>query len=732
MATSNEPTVTRHERVRQILELAAGESQADYDGHPTFWSLPVEELVRVTIYGVPLIAPLEQSQCDPGPPACPPGLEVVQVGVTKSCCCATAEEGKSGKGDAPVKASDPPMAGRGAASALIKGLRGQCPFDGSRFPPLPWGGIRVADEDIAFIEEWIDDGCPTDDRMVALPNTSGLAESAVANDDGLAEYRVYAMPTSEFKYKSGELKQRVNIACMDPLQIEKLRYAHRELYRLNDFVEDSRNYNNVALIHQNHCQHAWERFLPWHRVYLYHFEQALQDFCPDVTLPYWDWTLPIYHGGKNVRTGPYSQQGGQIPEPYRAYLTEESIAYLASLPNEKFDAEFRPEVLDKLRALVCLKYNSQHLFFEDVIAQTGNPKFAESPYREPLIWVLLQANALWYPLRYPAEFFNDGEPSTINDVIHYHYPTADYIRQIQSLGNYREYGGGSVYNDSYGYLDQNPHNTIHIWSGGENPDFNPKNPKTPDAVQVAGRDWHKKSDLFGQPKYGDMFSNLTASFDPIFWPHHVNIDRLWSEWQVDNPNAVPSDLTATLTPWNFAIKDVLDVNAFGYEYVKGCYVFAVDGGSTVTRFVSGQANVPEYVLRNHRRVEIRLHRVPQLPVSCYIRAFLNQRDANANTSVDPAENPNYAGFAAVFGHGPCYGGPGHCDVPPLEPRRFDRRGRRHNTPRNFRIDATDCVRKLVSEHGAKDLQVTLVVVGVDGKEKPELLRMEGVSVNFQD
>ncbi len=31
-------------------------------------------------------------------------------------------------------------------------------------------------------------------------------------------------------------------------------------------------------------------FLPWHRAYLYRFEQALQDQVPGVTLPWWDWT----------------------------------------------------------------------------------------------------------------------------------------------------------------------------------------------------------------------------------------------------------------------------------------------------------------------------------------------------------------------------------------------------------------------------------------------------------
>ena len=76
--------------------------------------------------------------------------------------------------------------------------------------------------------------------------------------------------------------------------MEQLRDAFRELYALNKWPRDRRNYNNMALIHQDHCQHGWERFLPWHRVYLYEFEQALQDVAPGVTMPYWDFTMPQY------------------------------------------------------------------------------------------------------------------------------------------------------------------------------------------------------------------------------------------------------------------------------------------------------------------------------------------------------------------------------------------------------------------------------------------------------
>jgi tyrosinase len=58
---------------------------------------------------------------------------------------------------------------RSERSGLIQGLRGEPPFDGRRFPPLPWGGKRVADADIVFIADWIDDDCPaTDDTVTEI------------------------------------------------------------------------------------------------------------------------------------------------------------------------------------------------------------------------------------------------------------------------------------------------------------------------------------------------------------------------------------------------------------------------------------------------------------------------------------------------------------------------------------------------------------------------------------
>ncbi len=47
-----------------------------------------------------------------------------------------------------------------------------------------------------------------------------------------------------------------------------------------------------AEVHQWYCTHRNSLFLPWHRSYLYYFEQSLRKRIRDsFRLPYWDWTL---------------------------------------------------------------------------------------------------------------------------------------------------------------------------------------------------------------------------------------------------------------------------------------------------------------------------------------------------------------------------------------------------------------------------------------------------------
>lgn len=83
-------------------------------------------------------------------------------------------------------------------------------------------------------------------------------------------------------------KTRQSVTQLSAPAVNRLRKAiHGALDR-----PDNRGYQFFAGWHGvplGICEHHNELFLPWHRGYLYHFELALQDIDPDVTVPWWNW-----------------------------------------------------------------------------------------------------------------------------------------------------------------------------------------------------------------------------------------------------------------------------------------------------------------------------------------------------------------------------------------------------------------------------------------------------------
>jgi len=119
-----EDATTRYARVQEILDRAHTEPPV-YGGAGAFWR-DLDTLLAAEIHGVRMVAPPQ-----PAP--------------THACCGHGAGDGY-GDGDGAAEGGGPPYPGRGAASGLVKGLRGEAPFDGSRLPRLPWGGPRVDDD----------------------------------------------------------------------------------------------------------------------------------------------------------------------------------------------------------------------------------------------------------------------------------------------------------------------------------------------------------------------------------------------------------------------------------------------------------------------------------------------------------------------------------------------------------------------------------------------------------
>jgi tyrosinase len=657
--------LTRYQRVQQIMDQAAGSARPSYQGNGAFWHLPLNQLLAMKLYGVQMIAP-------PGPTGQTTAPPPVSLHVAKAATLCCHGGGAASSSIASQAVPSTPTPGRGARSGLVVGLKGEFPFDGSQFPRLPWGGSPVSAEDIAFIEKWIDDGSPAVDLQASGATP---APTAPARDFAFTASRV-----NTFKTVRGELKQRLNVEFLDDTQLANLRMVIRELKALNPWPLDSRSYNSWAQIHGDECPHGWSAFLPWHRIYLYQFEQALQDIDASVTLPYWNWASAT----------PEQMAAGYIPKAYQGWLNQAALANL--------QGKISPALFQVLQGMEGQCYTSITNLIQAIQAKGGAVSADE---RSLVVAQMLDVNPLWCDLRFPGEF-----PEGQWVQFHHHYPTSDDIEGILQVDNWRDFGGGLEVDDSFGVLDMDPHNTMHIWIGG----------------------FDKLNSTAQNPITGYMLSNLTAALDPIFWAHHANVDRIWTLWQGGHPGLAPDDPSDILAGLDMTVGDSIDSRKLGYEYASATHFCDTDSTQAHALLHSPKAQIAAPVLKAHRRAELRLHNVRQ-PIHSYaVRVFLNLPQADANTPVE--NNENYAGYFALFGHGACIGGPGHCDPRPRGLRKFDRRQRQHNDPWDLRLDVTDTVKRLVDK-GATNLQVNLVVIG--GADQPSgRLQLEGISLRFTD
>lgn len=193
----------------------------------------------------------------------------------------------------------------------------------------------------------------------------------------------------------------------------------------------------VKIHGETHYQHTTQRFLPWHRVYLFLLEAQLKSVHPDVSIPYWDWTQATEQG---------------FP------------AWLASVtPTVPMPAPMSPITVT----------------------------------------------------RFP------GSPADLATIV-------SSTPGVMGLGDFTNFTGGL----------QGIHNMVHVWVGGT------------------------------------MSMIPTAPSDPIFWMHHANIDRLWSQWQQAHPGLNPilpgppsSPGSPVMDPWSYSEADTRSITAMGYAYV---------------------------------------------------------------------------------------------------------------------------------------------------------------------
>ncbi|SHM58081.1 tyrosinase [Chitinophaga jiangningensis] len=255
------------------------------------------------------------------------------------------------------------------------------------------------------------------------------------------------------------------------------------------------------------CNHNNILFPTWHRVYLLNLENALRSIpgCEDVTLPYWDetehestvsgipWSLIL--DKVNVR-------GNIIDNPLKSYKFQKAI-------ND--DVSGDKSIYSKPAGTDTVRYPYSGLVGTPADKEKSDQHNAQWNYKEATD--LLNYNVTGW-LNKTITLPDIADRLKLGGVtILFHKcldaPNYTVFSNISSSAQWNK----DFPNAPVVVALETPHNDIHLAVGGFN---------------VPGQD-HDFSPIPGAN--GDMGENDTAGFDPIFYFHHCNIDRVFWVWQ---------------------------------------------------------------------------------------------------------------------------------------------------------------------------------------------------------
>ncbi|XXH04031.1 hypothetical protein Hte_010442 [Hypoxylon texense] len=335
-------------------------------------------------------------------------------------------------------------------------------------------------------------------------------------------------------------------------------YLQCHLELLNRNSSDKLSFYQIAAIHggpyqpwdgvagnitfpSGYATHRSVLFPVWHRPYLALFEQVISECAVRLAKEYDEDVRPAYEDAARVLRIPYWDWAAKpwLPDivvaPFRIVQTPEGLVNMTN-PLHRFT--FPNGTIDGLRTAAAIHKE------------------------DPIIWTT-------------------GETMRCPQLANHNETVTDQLRTLNTtLRTYQlftELDGDYEHFASIGYWDvhhrislENVHNSIHLAVGTE-------------MTIEDGAEW-ARSRLCGH-----MGSDF-ASFDPLFFLHHANIDRLFALWQAVFPDSYvtprisdlgtylrPANLTDTIdtplqpffgedgeTPYTAAT--ARDISTFGYTY----------------------------------------------------------------------------------------------------------------------------------------------------------------------
>ena len=257
-------------------------------------------------------------------------------------------------------------------------------------------------------------------------------------------------------------------------------------------------YDTFVLWHRDafncdiNAAHMGAAFLPWHRQFLHLFEQQLQSVDPTVMLPYWDWT---------------------VDNTADSYVWQDDFMGGSGNPDEGYVVTNGPFAKGNW-TITVFDYNDS-VQNPSIIRDLGGGSMA------PDLPTADQVEEALNVATYDAEPWNSTSPiaeSFRNTIEGWRDCVAEMCDPVVGLGT-----------TCTGSHDL--HNRVHLWVSGEfefahEADMEMRS----EAGAAATPDTSDPNTPEGSTKIlGAMAANSSPS-DPVFFQHHANIDRLWSEW----------------------------------------------------------------------------------------------------------------------------------------------------------------------------------------------------------
>ena len=242
------------------------------------------------------------------------------------------------------------------------------------------------------------------------------------------------------------------------------------------------------------CQHANVLFPMWHRFYILRMEQSLQAVCPDddVAMCYWDETSEetLEEGLPRLLTDEKVWIDGIEEEnPLKSYILQKQLG-----PSKlKTDDEgWKPKGYESKRYPYAGLMDDKH----KAETETHNSWIGEKFNSHEELVNELNRNVM----RWLKEDVRSAASQS----------TFDKFVSCLSARSYNSFSNKTSAKEKMDDCLEAPHDDMHLCIGGG------------------------FKDLLISRASGDMAFVDNAAFDPIFFFHHCNIDRMFCMWQVKN------------------------------------------------------------------------------------------------------------------------------------------------------------------------------------------------------